>query len=253
MKLTQAQTDFYAQNGYLVVENLVTRDNMARLRNDIDEVQRTVLNAQAEARAGKRKVEFIVEKGEGGTATATKPSLRKLADLAPNDEFFQSIAGTSDILDIVTELTGGGPSIMLYSDQVFLKPAYCGSEKPLHQDNSYFKVTPNSCGVTCWMAIDDATVENGCMHYIPGTHKLGLVKHKAIKDTPHLVPDVDFKLNEEVAVPIPAGACIFHHLLTMHSSKANRSPHSRRAWALHYANRSAESCVKPWEQMLKLR
>jgi phytanoyl-CoA hydroxylase len=254
MQLTQAQRDFYEKNGYLVVENLVSKENMKRLRNDIDDIQQTILNAQTAAKAGKKVVgDYIVEKGEGGTATATKPSLRKLAELAPNDEFFRSIASSPDILDIVSELTGGGQSIMLYSDQVFLKPAFCGSEKPLHQDNSYFKVTPNSTGVTCWMAIDDATLENGCMHYMPGTHKLGLVNHKAIKDTPHLVPDVDFKLPDEVAVPIPAGACIFHHLLCMHSSKANKSPNPRRAWALHYANRSAQSCVKPWEQMLKLR
>lgn len=260
MGLTKTQSEFFAENGYLVVENLVSRENLARLRTQVDEVQNTILEAQAAAKArhgtiggGSGGVAYIVEPGaSGGTATMAKPSLRKLAELAPNDAFFRSIAASPAILEIVQHLTGGGPQIMLYSDQVFLKPAFCGSEKPLHQDNSYFKVTPNSAGVTCWMALDDATVENGCMHYIPGSHKLGLVKHKEIKNTPHLIPDVDFELDKEIAVPIPAGACIFHHLLCLHSSKANTSAHSRRAWALHYANRSATSCVKEWEKMLPL-
>jgi ectoine hydroxylase-related dioxygenase (phytanoyl-CoA dioxygenase family) len=253
MGLTKAQSDFYAENGYLVVENLVSRENLARLRAQVDEVQNTIFEAQAAAKARQGGVGYIVEPGSGGgTATLAKPALRKLAELAPNDEFFRSIASSPAILDVVRELTGGGPKIMLYSDQVFLKPAFCGSEKPLHQDNSYFKVTPNNAGITCWMALDDATVENGCMHYMPGTHKLGMINHKEIKNTPHLTPDVDCELGKEVAVPIPSGACIFHHLLVLHSSKANHSSKSRRAWALHYANRSATSCVKEWEKMLPL-
>jgi phytanoyl-CoA hydroxylase len=251
MSLTQEQIEEFDRNGFVVVKNLVSPENLASLRRKVDEVQNTILEAQAAARARNSGVGYIVE--GGGTAVAAKPVLRKLAELAPNDEFFRSIAAQTNILDAVSALTGGGRGVYLYSDQVFLKPAHCGSEKPLHQDNSYFKVTPMTAGVTCWMALDDATLENGCMHYIPGTHKLGLVKHKAIKDTPHLVPDSDTPFGDEVPVPIPAGACIFHHLLAMHSSKANTSPNSRRAWALHYANASAESSVKPFAEMLRVR
>jgi phytanoyl-CoA hydroxylase len=253
MSLTQAQLDEFDKNGFLVVRNLVSPENLIALRRKVDEVQNTILEAQAAAKARNSKIDFIIEKNEGGTAVAAKPALRKLAELAPNDEFFRSICSQTNILDTVSALTGGGRGVYLYSDQVFLKPAHCGSEKPLHQDNSYFKVTPNTAGVTCWMALDDATIENGCMHYIPGTHKLGIVSHKQIKDTPHLVPDSETPYGEEIPVPIPAGACIFHHLCTMHSSKANTSPNSRRAWALHYANASAEASVKPFAQMLKLR
>ena len=263
MGLTTAQQSFFKDNGYVVVENLVSPENLQRLRTQVDDIQNTILEAQADARArasaanpgagasASASVGFIVEPGSGGgTAVAAKPSLRKLAELAPTDPFFRSIASSRNIVEIVSEITGGGNNIMLYSDQVFLKPAFCGSEKPLHQDNSYFKVTPHTAGVTCWMALDDATLENGCMHYIPGSHKLGLVNHKEIKNTPHLIPDVDFELGAEVPVPIPAGACIFHHLLALHSSKANQSAHPRRAWALHYANRVAQSCVKDWARML---
>ncbi len=250
MSFSKVQTDFFAENGFVVVEHLVSPHDLVTLRRKVDEIQKTILEKQGAA-TDRRQVSFVVESAAGGGVVA-KPTLRKLADLAPSDEFFRSIAASPNILDIVSTLTGGGGEILLYSDQVFLKPAFSGSEKPLHQDNSYFKVTPNTAGITCWMALDDATIENGCMHYIPGSHKLGLVNHRAIRDTPHLVPDVNFALKPELPVPIPAGACIFHHLLAMHSSKANTSAHSRRAWALHYANRIATSCVKPWEMMLRL-
>jgi phytanoyl-CoA hydroxylase len=250
MPFTPAHADFYEKNGYVVVEGLISKQDLATVRQHVDDLQQTILEQQA-ARKAEAKVGYLTE--GGGTAVAAKPALRKLSELAPVDPLFRRIASTPEILDIVSALTGGGRRIMLYSDQIFLKPAFCGSEKPLHQDNSYFKVTPHIAGITCWMALDDATIENGCMNYIPGSHKLGMISHKAIKDTPHLVPDGSVKLDVEVPVPIPAGACIFHHLLCLHSSKANSSPNPRRAYALHYANRNAESCVRPWNEMLALR
>ncbi|MBA2482128.1 MAG: phytanoyl-CoA dioxygenase family protein [Planctomycetes bacterium] len=244
MQLTPEQVSSYAVNGYLVVDGLIAPGQIAALKSRLDAMEESALAARETA------VTYQVEKG---VAVAAKPSLRKFDEPARNDPAFLAVVSTPAILDVVTELTGGGPGIMMYSDQVFMKPAFCGSEKPLHQDNSYFKVTPNTAGITCWIALDDATLENGCLHYIPGSHKLGLVKHRELKDTPHLTPDVDFALPEQVAVPVPAGACIFHHLLAMHSSKTNASAFPRRAYAVHYANRSAEHSVRPWEQMIPLR
>ena len=233
MSLTAAQTQFYADNGYLVVENVVTPAQLAEMRRVIDEIQ------EGRVSAASKKFDVNFEPGAGGAAVATKPVLRKLSGLAPNDEFFRSVASRAEVLDVVAELTGGAKEIFLYGDQAFLKPAFNGSEKPMHQDNSYFKVEPMHYGVTCWMAIDDATVENGCMNYVPGSHKLGLVPHREIKNTPHLTPDGSVKFGAEVAVPVPAGAAIFHHLLALHSSRANNSPKSRRAWAMHYVNGDA--------------
>ncbi|MCZ7646259.1 MAG: phytanoyl-CoA dioxygenase family protein [Planctomycetota bacterium] len=205
-----------------------------------------------EGRSGKHEV--LLEPGAAAaTATLAKPAVRKLSSLVSEGEFFREIAASPRILELVAELTGGAKSIYLYSDQVFLKPAFCGSEKPLHQDNSYFRVTPHSHGVTCWVAIDEATVENGCLNYIPGSHKLGLINHRAIPNTPHHVPDVNFPLGEEVPAPVPAGGAVFHHLLCLHSSKANHSAHPRRAWALHYVNGEAHSPHREYKKMLRVR
>jgi ectoine hydroxylase-related dioxygenase (phytanoyl-CoA dioxygenase family) len=244
MALSPEQLGFYAENGYVVVHEILPPDVLAAVREAIS-------RAVGEAEFGsKGAANALYEPGDNKTAVAHAP-LRKLNALVPNDPFFHSVAASPAILDVVTQLTGNPRRIMLYSDQVFLKPAHCGSAKPLHQDNSYFRVTPHSHGVTCWIAVDDATEENGCMRYIPGSHKLGLLPHKSL-DPIHLTPEAA-NLGREVPVPVPAGTAIFHHLLALHSSEANRSANSRRAWALHYANRDAESSVRPWDQMIQMR
>ncbi|GMV78997.1 MAG: hypothetical protein AMXMBFR7_01810 [Planctomycetota bacterium] len=247
MSLSAPQREAYDREGYLVVDRVLEparREELSRRVWDL-------VHAAEEGRQSKERVLF--EPGSTAAATAVKPAIRKLSSLVAEGEFFQQIARDPFILDLVAEMTGGAKSIYLYNDQVFLKPAFCGSEKPLHQDNSYFRVTPHSHGVTCWVAIDEATEENGCLNYIPGSHKLGLVKHREIPQTPHHVPDVDFPLGREVPAPVPAGGAVFHHLLCMHSSKANQSPHPRRAWALHYVNGAAACPSRKFEEMFRVR
>ena len=243
MTLTEAQLGFYAANGYLVVENLVPEPILLRLRERISELQG--------ANGSGAKVSGGIE-SSGGSAPTTAAEMRKLNELAPHEEIFGNVAASPMLTNIACALTDNARELMLYSDQVFLKPAFSGSAKPLHQDNSYFRVEPWSHGVTCWMAVDEATEENGCMRYIPGSHKLGLIPHRAISKV-HLTPEREFDIEEEIPVPAKAGSCIFHHLLVLHSSGPNTSAKSRRAWALHYANRAATSAVKDWSKMIRMR
>jgi ectoine hydroxylase-related dioxygenase (phytanoyl-CoA dioxygenase family) len=239
MNITAVQRSSYRDNGFVVIEGLVGAEDVRRISNRLDDLQDS---------SKRGSVQVVNEPG----SPSDTPILRKFAELAVHDPLFARIAAHPAITEVASELTGGG-EIMLYSDQAFLKPALCGSAKPLHQDNSYFRINPDDRGVTCWMAIDDATLENGCMRYIPGSHRFGKIRHKEIAGTPHLIPDVDRPLGLEVPVPIPAGACIFHHLSVLHASLANTSPKHRRSWTLHYANRSAISCQRPWGQMIRVR
>ncbi|MBA3847607.1 MAG: phytanoyl-CoA dioxygenase family protein [Planctomycetes bacterium] len=238
MSLSQLQLDRFSADGYLVVPDLVPASTLEGLRARIDQIEADASGAQAHAH-------------QFETAVATR-ALRKLDEPARRDPIFRAAIATPALLAIAYELTGGGDAgLACYSDQVFMKPARCGSEKPLHQDNSYFRVTPNSTGITCWLAIDDATTANGCLHYVPGSHRLGLLNHRSINHI-HLTPDVDAPLGAEVAVPVRAGTCIFHHLLTLHGSKANLSEHPRRAYAIHYANRCATASNRAWADMIEL-
>jgi ectoine hydroxylase-related dioxygenase (phytanoyl-CoA dioxygenase family) len=92
--------------------------------------------------------------------------------------------------------------------------------------------------VTCWTALDDVTLENGCMWVIPGSHLGGLVDHSKpwlVGDRPDKqVPDELLDRSRETAITMPAGSGSFHHSLLLHRSAANRSTRARRGLAVHY-------------------
>ncbi len=127
-----------------------------------------------------------------------------------------------------------GAPFRLFHDQLFSKPAKHGSVVAWHQDFSYWTWTTPMAHLTCWMGLDDADVENGCLYYIPRSHHWGLLEKTglagdmdAVREilTPEQLADFDNKAPAEMK----AGEATFHHPLLMHGSYENRSERSRRA------------------------
>ena len=128
--------------------------------------------------------------------------------------------------------------VRFWHDQLFCKPAKHGGVVAWHQDYSYWTRTIAMQHLTCWTGLDDASKENGCLHYIPKSHKWGLL------DAPALTGDMtglmDY-LNEEqkaefenpVAIELQKGYATFHHPLMVHGSYENKSEISRRAFVLN--------------------
>ena len=127
-----------------------------------------------------------------------------------------------------------GQSFRLFHDQLFCKPAKHGGVVAWHQDFSYWTFTKPMHHLTCWIGLDNATKENGCLYFVPGSHKWGLLPVTGLTGDMDAVKEV---LNEEqagifekrVANELPAGYASFHHPLTMHGSYANYSERPRRA------------------------
>lgn len=127
--------------------------------------------------------------------------------------------------------------VRFWHDQLFCKPARHGGVVAWHQDYSYWTRTVAMQHLTCWTALDDANVANGCLHYIPGSHRWGLL------EAPRLAGDMDGLLQSLTAEqrtrfsPVPVelkkGYATFHHPLMVHGSYENRSDHSRRAFVLN--------------------
>lgn len=128
--------------------------------------------------------------------------------------------------------------VRFWHDQLFCKPAKHGGVVAWHQDYSYWTRTVAMQHLTCWTGLDDASVENGCLHYIPKSHTWGLL------DAPALAGDMDGLmeyLNEEqkeqfknpVAIELKKGYATFHHPLMVHGSYENKSEMSRRAFVLN--------------------
>ena len=230
MTLSTAQKQFWEENGYLAVENVIPHDIIEAERGRFDWLCEHWKSP--EAQLVKPLHETGLPKEKWGPKT-----VRGFSDLAEHEPVFHQHAFHPNLLDIVADLIGR--PFGLYETQALLKPPGIGSPKPPHQDNAYFRVSPAKAVITCWCALDDATIENGCMQYIPASHKLGLIEHEWIKDTPHQVP-VGVDVSKAVSVPMKAGGVICHHSLTLHMSVENRSQKWRRPLICHYVRTDAD-------------
>jgi ectoine hydroxylase-related dioxygenase (phytanoyl-CoA dioxygenase family) len=131
-----------------------------------------------------------------------------------------------------------GKRFRLFHDQLFSKPAKHGGVVAWHQDYSYWTWTQPMAHLTCWIGLDDATEENGCMHYIPGSHRWGLLKKTGLAGDMDSVREVltpgqieDFE--RKCSVVLKQGEASFHHPLMMHGSYENRSDKPRRATVIN--------------------
>jgi len=140
-----------------------------------------------------------------------------------------------DLLDVVERIVG--PDIIMWGSQVFSKPAGDGMAIPWHQDGQYWPMRPLAT-VTVWIAVDEATVENGCLRVVPGTHESGLMRHES-SDAPGLALNqglAEGTFDERIAVDIllKPGQISLHHAMLVHGSEANRSDKRRCGYAIRY-------------------
>lgn len=215
----------YQRQGFLVVEDLLPTDVIKSLRARITDIgERRVPDFPGE------DIEF--EPGENGNEWSS--SVRKINRCAENDAVFMAAARDIRILDIAESLIG--VDIKLFGSQCFMKPPG-GIEKPYHQDSAYFTIEPLSL-VTCWIALDDVTEENGCMWVIPGSHHGELHDHSQPWDLggriDMQVPDEKIDRSRETPITLSAGSCSFHHSMLLHRSGPNESESHRRGLAVHY-------------------
>ncbi len=131
----------------------------------------------------------------------------------------------------------GGRAVRFWHDQLFCKPAHHGGVVAWHQDYSYWTRTGPIQHLTCWVALDDATEENGCLQYVPGSHRWGLLQKPELAGNMDGIMDYLNDAQKQAFKPIPvavrAGHATFHHPLLLHGSYENKSPRSRRAFVLN--------------------
>lgn len=127
--------------------------------------------------------------------------------------------------------------VRFWHDQLFCKPAHHGGVVAWHQDYSYWTRTKPMQHLTCWTGLDDATTENGCLHYVPGSHNWGLLDKPDLAGNMEGLMDYLTEEQKEAFKPIPIelkkGYATFHHPLLVHGSYENNSEHSRRAFVLN--------------------
>jgi len=131
-------------------------------------------------------------------------------------------------------LTG---AVRFWHDQIFYKPAQHGGVVIWHQDYSYWTRTHPMAHLSCWIGLDDSTRENGCVHYVPGSHRWNLLPRADFTNDMdailHALTPEQKREFKPVAIELKQGECSFHHPLMVHGSYENRTMQSRRAVVLN--------------------
>jgi hypothetical protein len=154
---------------------------------------------------------------------------------------------------LAAQLMGVEPDLIDSWGHMICKPPRVGDSLPWHQDEAYWHPALIYRALGCWMPLDDATPQNGCMKFIPGSHRGDIVAHRHVNDDP-LTPALFVEVEPEaeahaVLAPLPAGGAIFHHSRTLHASGPNTTEKVRRAYSNEWqlTPQKAEVAAKrPW-------
>jgi ectoine hydroxylase-related dioxygenase (phytanoyl-CoA dioxygenase family) len=219
-RLSAEQLAFYEENGYLAGIRMLNEDQLAVLREELWTLvdpahpgHHLFYEFNANESADPAQVLF-----HALGAWRIAPGLH---DLLWNPAFVVPAA----------QLLGG--EVRFWHDQIFYKPARHGGIVLWHQDYSYWTRTTPMAHVSCWIGMDDSTRENGCVHYVPGSHRWPLLPRTSFANEMDAVfesltaeQQAEFK---PVAIELKAGECSFHHPLMVHGSYANCTDKPRRA------------------------
>lgn len=230
--VTDAHVARFHEQGYLIVENAFTAqevqialDGLFHLLSgaveEFDGVQ------YERASAGVAIEDMSVEEKQD--------YVRKFMSFVDYDERLNELAHHPLLLALVERLIGEAP--VLFQSMALLKPPRLGRDKPWHQDAAYFQIELDAKVVGCWIALDEATIENGCMVIAPGSHLNGPVVHFRRRDWQ--ICDTDVDNSGAVAVPLKPGGLLIFQSLLHHGTPPNDSGLRRRALQFHYRPQSA--------------
>lgn len=129
-----------------------------------------------------------------------------------------------------------GPLAACVFDHAIAKLPQGNAETPWHQDQAFTGHRTALRTVHFWIPLQDVDEANGCMHFVPGSHRLGLVPHESLRNASGgtTLRARDVAVEGAVAAPIAMGGCTIHTPLTLHFTGPNRSAAPRRAWILHF-------------------
>ena len=218
-----AQLSFFRREGYLVVDRAFAPECIAAAANAvydlIDGKNPDFRGVQLEA----------AHRGSDLKGAALHCAVRKLMGFVDCDDRFPALAHDPALRGVLSQLMDDEP--VLFQEMALLKPPG-GREKPWHQDCAYFNYPLDTVIVGVWIALDAATIDNGCLHIMPGTHREGPIEHFKVRDWQ--ICDTGVQRERDVAVPLAPGGCLLWHGLLHHGSPQNDSRRMRRALQFHY-------------------
>ena len=229
--LSPDAVDEFQRNGFLKVDDVLSTDEVSTLGDHAD-----LIAAGRATHIPDTSLQLEPVFRDATTAVADRVlATRKLFNMAVYDDRLWAHATNPAVVDIVADLLGTD-DIKMYGDQMFMKSPVTGTAQPWHQDSASWRDIYPMDLVTAWTAIDDATLDNGCLRFVPGTHRWGMLSRGRLS---HFIDDLETERWPAVPVPVGAGSISLHHSLTLHTSSRNTSSTRRRAYAIHYMRASS--------------
>lgn len=221
----EEQKDFFEEQGFLIVENLLSSEIVEQSRKEIVRLHHVAaeLESKGESVPGSFQKEPYTD---GANNEDGLPVLRKVENTRKYSTVFRDLSAHPKLIVAVQNLIG--EDLLLFRSTLMLKPAFHGSAHGLHQDSAYWPMEPPKL-VTVSIALNDATPKNGCIKVIPGSHKWGLQEWGHIARDKHetMTDREDIDVSGQIDLPLSAGSAVCFHSLMVHGSGANMSPNPR--------------------------
>lgn len=219
-RLSDEQISLFNENGYLTGVKILNDEKIEFLGKELSELMKP----------GQAENSLWYEFNLNESADKSKTLFHALGAWRISKAFHDLLWHPGFCVPASQLLNG---AVRFWHDQLFVKPARDGGVVAWHQDYSYWTRTVPVAHLTCWIGLDDSRAENGCLRYVPGSHKWNLLPVTGLTGDMNAIQTV---LDEEqkekfqpIAVELKAGEASFHHPLLVHGSFENFSARPRRA------------------------
>jgi ectoine hydroxylase-related dioxygenase (phytanoyl-CoA dioxygenase family) len=223
-RLSGEQIEFYKTNGYLADVRLLKDDQVEVLRAELDQLTDPTGPGN----------QLFYEYHSNESTDPSKTLFHALGAWRVVRNFHDLLWNPAFLMPASQLLRG---AVRFWHDQIFYKPAHHGGVVAWHQDYSYWIRTRPMAHLSCWIGLDDSTRENGCVHYVPGSHRWNLLPITGLANDMNSIQTVltdkqrkDFR---PVAIELKKGEASFHHPLMVHGSFENKTDRPRRATVIN--------------------
>jgi len=227
--ISKDQITFYQENGYVVMEDFLNAEELENWRNSVTEA---ISDRKGQKMPG-QALKIGEDDGINKDAEYFNNVFDQLLNLWQTNGKVKKIMLDEHIGKMAAQLAGVD-GIRIWHDQALIKKPWANPTS-WHLDSPFWSFSDRHA-ISIWMALDDATLENGCLFFIPGSHSKTKFENvqlgKNMSEIFNVYPE--FKQSKSVAVPMKAGSCSFHNGLTIHGANANMSPGFRRAMTCAY-------------------
>lgn len=241
VQLTTDQINFFRREGYLALPSITTVAEAERLQAVYDQL--------FAGKAGRDQGDHLdLVTHDTDDQAPVLPQILNPSKYAP--ELADTLLRTNAEA-LAAQLLG--PEWKFSGEHAILKPPYTTASTPWHQDEAYAEPEWEYNYINIWIPLQEATLENGCMHFVPGSHRQEVLPHHPIGNDPQVIGlEVDapeWVTATAVACPLPAGGATIHHSRTLHYTGPNSSDRPRRAYILMFETpRQSRSTPRafPW-------